>query len=229
MSAPVRPLSDQATRDRARVDFDTNLVVVAGAGTGKTRLLVDRVLHLVLTGKARLEEILAITFTEKAAGEMRERVAKALDAALAADSPAAAPERERARAAIEMLDAAPISTIHSYCSDLLRRFADRAGLPPEFQVDDGIGQEFLFDELWPQFLAEELGTEAARAALWGQVLTAFGEEEIAKAAGELALPYKALPELVLTDGSHLGFALQWFFYASLVFFGYPVFLRRRSA
>ncbi len=187
MSAPVRPLSDQATRDRARVDFDTNLVVVAGAGTGKTRLLVDRVLHLVLTGKARLEEILAITFTEKAAGEMRERVAKALDAALAADSPAAAPERERARAAIEMLDAAPISTIHSYCSDLLRRFADRAGLPPEFQVDDGIGQEFLFDELWPQFLAEELGTEAARAALWGQVLTAFGEEEIAKAAGELAL------------------------------------------
>jgi surfeit locus 1 family protein len=47
-------------------------------------------------------------------------------------------------------------------------------------------------------------------------------------AGEQALPYKALPELVLTDGSHLGFALQWFFYASLVFFGYPVFLRRRK-
>ena len=182
---------------RPRSDLAPALVLrllVGPGGTGKTRLLVDRVLHLVLTGKARLEEILAITFTEKAAGEMRERVAKALDAALAADSPAAAPERERARAAIEMLDAAPISTIHSYCSDLLRRFADRAGLPPEFQVDDGIGQEFLFDELWPQFLAEELGTEAARAALWGQVLTAFGEEEIAKAAGELALRGAAAAE-----------------------------------
>ena len=47
-------------------------------------------------------------------------------------------------------------------------------------------------------------------------------------AGEHALPYKALPELVLTDGSHLGFALQWFFYAGLVFFGYPVFLRKRN-
>ena len=50
----------------------------------------------------------------------------------------------------------------------------------------------------------------------------------ASVAGEAALPYKALPELVLTDGSHLGFALQWFFYASLVFFGYPVFLRKRQ-
>jgi len=46
--------------------------------------------------------------------------------------------------------------------------------------------------------------------------------------GEQVLPYKALPELVLSDGSHLGFALQWFFYASLVFFGYPVFLRKRK-
>ncbi|MBI4730690.1 MAG: hypothetical protein HY781_00905 [Chloroflexi bacterium] len=47
--------------------------------------------------------------------------------------------------------------------------------------------------------------------------------------GKLALPYKALPELELTDGPHLGYALQWFFYAALVFFGYPVYLRRQTS
>jgi len=47
--------------------------------------------------------------------------------------------------------------------------------------------------------------------------------------GEVDLPYKAIPEPEISEGSHLGFALQWFFYASLVFFGYPVFLRKREA
>lgn len=46
--------------------------------------------------------------------------------------------------------------------------------------------------------------------------------------GEQTLPYKALPELELTDGPHLGYALQWFFYAGLVFFGYPVYLRKHN-
>lgn len=46
--------------------------------------------------------------------------------------------------------------------------------------------------------------------------------------GELSLPYKALPEFELTDGPHLGYAIQWFLYASLVFFGYPVYLKKRQ-
>ncbi len=79
----AKPLPDADARVRAATVFDTNLVVVAGAGTGKTSLLVERVLNLVLTGRAALGEILAITFTDKAAGEMRERVAEALDSILA--------------------------------------------------------------------------------------------------------------------------------------------------
>ena len=94
-----------------------------------------------------------------------------------------------------MLDAAPISTIHSYCSDLLRRFADCAGLPPEFAVDAGLSQELLFDELWPDFLAEELGAAATRAPLWQRVLGAFGEEEIEEVARVLALAGAAADEL----------------------------------
>ncbi len=193
--ARAKQLPDEAARLRAGSDFETNLVIVAGAGTGKTSLLVERILNLVLGGKAELGQVLAITFTEKAAGEMRERVARALDLAVAPGSSATAEGRARAQAAIDMLDAAPISTIHSYCSDLLRRFADCAGLPPEFAVDAGLSQELLFDDLWPDFLAEELGAAAERAPLWQRVLRVFGEEEIEEVARVLVAAGAAADEL----------------------------------
>ncbi len=207
-----RPLPDRDDRLRAATDFDTNLVVIAGAGTGKTSLLVERFLNLVLSGRAELREVTAITFTEKAAGEMRQRVAQALDDVLAATGPGAppalderteagrslgwlletcglAPDEVRARAigALEDLDAAGISTIHSFSSDLLRRNAVHADLPPEFSVDEGLAQELLFDEVWPEFLARELGPGATRIPLWERVLSAFTEEAIEEIARATAM------------------------------------------
>ena len=73
--------SDHNTRQIAARDFERNLVVVAGAGTGKTSLLVERVLHLVLEHGVLIERVAAITFTEKAASEMRERIEEGLQAA----------------------------------------------------------------------------------------------------------------------------------------------------
>ena len=52
--------------------------------------------------------------------------------------------------------------------------------------------------------------------------------EAAPTGEQTSLPYRALPELDLSEGPHLGYALQWFFYACLVFFGYPVYLRKQS-
>ena len=66
-------LPDQEARRRAATDFETNLVVLAGAGTGKTSLLIERALTAVGSGVATMEQIGAITFTEKAAGELRQR------------------------------------------------------------------------------------------------------------------------------------------------------------
>ena len=70
---------DAGARFRAATDFQTNLVVLAGAGTGKTSLLVERALNALGSGVATMDSIAAITFTEKAAGEMRERLALGLN------------------------------------------------------------------------------------------------------------------------------------------------------
>ena len=71
-------LADEGARRRAVTDFSSNLVIVAGAGTGKTSLLVERALSALARGVAGIHEIAAITFTEKAAGEMRERLGTGL-------------------------------------------------------------------------------------------------------------------------------------------------------
>jgi ATP-dependent helicase/nuclease subunit A len=71
-------LFDADARLRAASDLDVNLVVTAGAGTGKTSLLVERMLHLVLSGRTTLARIAALTFTEKAAAEMKRRLAESL-------------------------------------------------------------------------------------------------------------------------------------------------------
>jgi ATP-dependent helicase/nuclease subunit A len=65
---------DQAARDRITEDLDTTLFVEAGAGSGKTSALVDRVLALVTGGEAELRSIAAITFTEKASADLRDRI-----------------------------------------------------------------------------------------------------------------------------------------------------------
>ena len=75
---------DHEDRLLAATDFDHNIVVVAGAGTGKTSLLVERVLTAVGSGHVGIGEIGAITFTEKAAGEMRQRLATGLERLLEA-------------------------------------------------------------------------------------------------------------------------------------------------
>ena len=80
-------LADEAEREIARNDLDRSLSVEAGAGTGKTTLLVDRILSLLRERRAPLEEIVAITFTEKAAGELKVRLREAVEKALPLSPP----------------------------------------------------------------------------------------------------------------------------------------------
>ncbi|HMC35243.1 MAG TPA: UvrD-helicase domain-containing protein, partial [Myxococcales bacterium] len=70
----MRPLADQATRDRIRSDLDATLIVEAAAGTGKTTELVARIVALVRSGRTTLDRILSVTFTDLAAGEMKLRL-----------------------------------------------------------------------------------------------------------------------------------------------------------
>ena len=152
----------QAQDDEARriisTALDDTLFVEAGAGTGKTRALVDRVVALVLAGR-KIERVVAITFTEKAAAELKDRVRERLEAVLAEGGEASS----LAAAALNALDRSQLSTIHSFAQALLRAFAAEAGVDPDFQLQDEIMAERRLDERWRLYL-EGLGGEAAAVA-----------------------------------------------------------------
>jgi len=154
MPAPERVVCDQDVRDRVTGDLGTTFLLEAGAGTGKTRVLVDRYVRCVLDdelGTGDVRTVAAITFTEKAAGELRQRVREEFEAraAKAAAGSAAADLIERALAA---LDDAPIGTIHGFAGRLLREFPVEAGVDPAFEQLDALGSDIERARLWEEWL-----------------------------------------------------------------------------
>src|SRR6266850_5213342 len=140
--------ADSERRQIAVTEFDHNLVVTAGAGTGKTALLVERALNLIAGRDLPVQSLAAITFTEKAAAELRERLATGLEALHRLAATAAEPEQihreseaarsyqwlriragvapaEIARRSLQALldlDVASVCTVHAFCAEILRRY-----------------------------------------------------------------------------------------------------------
>ncbi len=156
---------------RQAADPSRSITLRASAGSGKTKVLVDRILRLLLV-KTRLKSVVALTFTRKAAVEIRERLRDRLGelARLKRDGlvselnrllgrPPTAAELERAALVYEeVLEDSTgllIGTIHTFCTTLLRRFADEAGLDPSFKVIENT------DELWDEALTR-LESEVSR-------------------------------------------------------------------
>lgn len=206
---------DQESRNEARLRLDANVVVEAGAGTGKTTLLTDRLLFLLLAGGPKgdgldIVRLVALTFTEKAAGEIKVRLAVALEDILAAlDQRSLPAERLRrargiideakshfqrseatiqraAESALQHLDRAQITTLHSFASYLLQLFPMESGLGPGFEVD---AKKMFFEELfsseWSQWLDAELGINPPRRQAWLDVLPWVSLEDIQTLAREL--------------------------------------------
>jgi ATP-dependent helicase/nuclease subunit A len=113
------PLADQAARDRICNDLDTTLVVEASAGTGKTTELVGRIVAGIQSGRVRLDHIVAVTFTDAAAGELKLRVRDAIELCRQ-DAGCPADARTLLTDSLPQLEEARIGTIHSFCADLLR-------------------------------------------------------------------------------------------------------------
>ncbi len=166
MSAPG-PLADEAARSLVTTGgLDRTLFVEAGAGTGKTTQLVERIASLVLDDGVPVTELAAITFTEAAAAELRTRIRVRLERA-GREGP---DERSRrARAAVADLDRASVSTLHGFAHRLLAEVSVEAGLPPRLRVADEITSELAREERWERFVDglyddpadEELLTRAA--------------------------------------------------------------------
>ncbi|MCY3568532.1 MAG: UvrD-helicase domain-containing protein [Chloroflexi bacterium] len=149
---------DQAERNRIGDCLDQTLFVEAGAGTGKTEALVGRIVNLIANGEVTADRIAAITFTEKAAAELSDRILERLDELRESETDAL--RQERFAQAAEDLDAAAIETLHAFAARILRMHPIDAGLPPGYSVIDESEASIKFAERWSQFLDELLEDES---------------------------------------------------------------------
>ncbi len=156
ISNEKRTLKDQTARDTIVEKLDCNVMVFAGAGAGKTYALVQRMAALVRTGACEVDRMAAITFTRKAAGEMRVRFFLALREA-EADPSIHAEERRRIAAALDRIDQCFMGTIHSFCGRLIRTRPIEAGLAPGFQEVEGREEAMLLRETWDRFVQKQYG------------------------------------------------------------------------
>jgi ATP-dependent helicase/nuclease subunit A len=196
-SAPDRRLPPTAAQRRA-AEPSSSVWVTASAGTGKTRVLADRVLRLLLAG-SDARQLLCLTFTKAAAAEMVARVqqelgrlatapAEQLDADLEdlLGRPAADSERARARGLLaEVLDlpaGLPIMTIHGFCQSLLRRFPLEAGVVPHFEVLDPRSAADLLRDAQAEVLG---GKRSDIHAALGRLAVLLGEVTLAEGLSAL--------------------------------------------
>jgi len=152
---PSATLADQAARDRIRDDLDTTLLVEAAAGTGKTSALVGRILSGITSGRVSLANIVAVTFTEFAAGELKLRLRSEIEHArkqpdVSAESMAFLTQ------AVQELEEARMGTIHSFCADLLREHPVEAGIDPLFKVAPDEMSYPLFDMAFERWFEQQL-------------------------------------------------------------------------
>ena len=152
------PLPDQAARDRIEADLDRNLLVEAGAGSGKTTALTDRMVALIQSGTAKVDEIAAVTFTRKAATELRERFQGALEAKLGESSSNSA-EGDLLNQALRGIDRAFLGTIHAFCARLLRERPLEAGIDPAFEETPEADMLRLRKSYWHSFLERLVAEE----------------------------------------------------------------------
>ncbi len=222
--------ADSEHRDLARGlngGLEFTALVEAGAGTGKTSVLVDRLLSMVRAGVS-VSRIVAITFTEKAAGELRvrfrthledaagaARVAAAHAATKAAardgheadapDSPGA--QAELLDAALRGIDRANIGTIHSFCGQLLRERPVEAGIDPDFGVADQLRRTVLLESAWDKWIRNELSSglpaDVAEAHFRGTNL--FSMQELAFKLVENRDAVRLLPDPI-ENGDAAAFA-----------------------
>ena len=171
----IRLPHDQPVRDAVASDLADTLFVEAGAGSGKTTILVNRVCALVESG-VDVRHIAAITFTEKAASELRVRVRKQL---------LAQPQTAAVAAALAELGDAPMSTLHSFARRLLTEHGVAVGVPPHFEVLDTVAEAIYLEERWRELAVDLFDEEGPLAAVMTR-------------AAELGLKAKGVREIVLS-------------------------------
>src|SRR4030095_16558721 len=194
---PSREL--QPEQAAAAYEIGKHISVTAGPGAGKTTVLVERYLHILRERNVSIDQIVAITFTNRAANEMRERLRSQLNQIL---QTASGDERKRGLGYKRTLDGAVITTIHGFCARLLREFPVEAGVDPQFLLLDehraAMLLESVVEEVLSTFISDghievsRLTLGVGRAKLASALAQAYLEvrrqglslEELARITGE---------------------------------------------
>lgn len=150
--------ADQAWRKKAVQADSSNMLLEAGAGTGKTSILVEKVLNIIKSGICPIDEIVAITFTEKAAAEMITRVRDRLIREWK-NSEASLQERLRIRQALDNFENHRISTIHGLTRSILLETPFEAGVDPSFSIMEEVDENDMIDEVWEEWIKEKIGLQ----------------------------------------------------------------------
>lgn len=180
-----RPNDEQMA---AILAIDCNVSVSAGAGSGKTKVLVERFLHILeqdlpeyrVTGKLQLDagNILAITFTRKAAGEMKERVRKSIEQRLSKGKEVNGFWQKQ----LESLNRAQISTIHGLCSRILRENPVEACLDPAFVVAEEFDSAEFLESCLDRYLRQELQQQNAAVS---KLVVVYGISGLTRLLGDI--------------------------------------------
>ena len=152
------PLADEAARRRIREALEESQLVEAAAGTGKTTVLVERLVAILEQGLGKVDGLAAVTFTRKAAGELKLRLREELDKRLLELRAAgeAGEGTDNLEAAISRLEEASIGTIHSLCAEILRERPVEAGVDPGFGELAEDEAPRLFDRAFRRWIEEQL-------------------------------------------------------------------------
>jgi ATP-dependent exoDNAse (exonuclease V) beta subunit len=180
---PGAVLADQPARDRIRSNLDATLVVEAAAGTGKTTALVGRMVAALMAGRAQLDRVVAVTFTELAAGELKLRLRTEIERARR-DPATEAVARARLTDALPQLEEARIGTIHSFCSEILRERPVEAGVDPLFEIAPEDVASDLFQRAFERWFEKQLTSPSSgvRRVLRRRTRDGVGPRELLRSA-----------------------------------------------
>ena len=215
-------IRDRQAREDAATTFTRNVVVTASAGTGKTTLLISRLVHIIAGTPADARDpvmlrIVALTFMDKAANEIKIKLREHLQGLIDRPDSDSAVEllrtyhlsadelRTRAADAIRDLEKSQIGTIHSFAAHLLRLYPLEAGVDPRFKPDEGLRFDEHFAQEWNAWLDCELGASGSRHAMWRKVLRGAdlkSLEDFVKALVNDLIPLQALKAQVSGEETH---------------------------
>lgn len=153
---PPKPEGATWTDDQWKAIMEKNkdILVAAAAGSGKTAVLVERIIQKILSedNPIDVDELLVVTFTNASAAEMRHRIGEALEKAINKD-----PKSRHLRKQLSLLNKASISTLHSFCMEVIRKYYYLIDVDPGFRIADETEAQLIRDEVMDELFEEEYG------------------------------------------------------------------------